>query len=260
MAQPPLRPPVAADDEWEDVSPAHGAADDEWEDVAPSNDAGTAAGGLGVLSGLTAVARPVLAEVAESQGLANVIEKVAGAGKLVPGLGTGAATAGSLAYGIAKGEDPTKLGVRAVTGAATGYGMKLLKEGAKLGLRQLQPAAAGAANILGLEPGAAATAPLAVPLAGGLAGVAGSAGFLAALQHDANRHVDIDYSKHTPDTAIARAFSNMRDSEKNRGRSLAERQDDPNDVMFTPDDTATVAADAPASDVSSVVQRFFGRR
>jgi hypothetical protein len=83
-------------------------------------------------------------------------------------------------------------------------------------------------------------APVAVPLAGGLAGLAGTAGFLGALQHDANRTVEIDYSKDTPDTAVARVFSNMRDSERNRGRSLDERQDDPADVMFQADDTATV--------------------
>src|SRR5689334_2185772 len=116
----------------------------QFEDKPAGHDAAKAAAGLAGLAALTAVAKPVLSRVATSQGLANLIERVAGAGKMVPGVGTGLATAGSIGVGIAKGEDPTKLAERGVIGAASGYGAKLGMEGLKLGLRQLQPAAAAA--------------------------------------------------------------------------------------------------------------------
>jgi hypothetical protein len=65
-------------------------------------------------------------------------------------------------------------------------------------------------------------APAAVPIAGGLAGLAGTTGFLAALQHDANRDVTIDPSKpHALDTAIAKVLMDMQRSEaiaKERGQ------------------------------------------
>lgn len=237
---------------------------------APDNRAATAAKGLGAVAGATAIAQPVLSKIAESQGLANVIEKVAGAGRLVPGAGTLAGTGASLAYGVAKGEDPTKLAVRGVTGAATSYGAKLFKEALKAGARHLQPAAANVANALGLELGApvgaglglapeaaaVGTAPLAVPLAGGLGGVTGAMGFLAALQHDANRKVTIDYSKNTPDTAIARVFGDMQRSEANRRRTRDERMDDPSDPMFQADDTATAV---PALAREAVIAQLKGR-
>jgi hypothetical protein len=85
---------------------------------------------------------------------------------------------------------------------------------------------------LALRTATALGTPAAATMAGGLAGVAGTAGFLGALQHDANRDVTIDYQKPTLDTAVARVFSNMRDSEANRGKTLEARRTDPNDVMY----------------------------
>jgi hypothetical protein len=221
--------------------------------AAPSNPMAGIAAGLGGAAAATAGALPALEQFATSPGVANAISKVAGAGRLIPGVGTGAATAASLAYGIGKGEDLDKLAARGVGGFATSYAAKLLKEGGKFALRRLQPTAASAAEALATRLGAPAgsalglggevaaigTAPAAVPLAGGIAGLAIPATLLAGIQHDANRKVTIDYSKEdTPDTAVARVFMNMRNSEANKGRTLDERMDDPNDVMFRADDSA----------------------
>jgi hypothetical protein len=143
--------------------------------------------------------------------------------------GAGALNVGKLGYDLMTGKNP----LQSAWSAVKNEGMR---QGAKLAYRAATPLASG----LGAEGVAGLAAPVAVPLAGGLAGIAGTAGFLGALQHDANRHVDIDYSKDTPDTAIARVFTNMRNSEANRDRTLDERMDDPDDVMFKPDETATV--------------------
>lgn len=200
-------------------------------------------------------------------GLAGVAAAVPAAKWLAERIATSPAIGGAV-QGVTRAAAPLNVGMQAyevlsgrktlgqaAMGAAKG---EAIRRGTKLAYRAATPVAEG----LGAEGVAGMAAPVAVPLAGGLAGLAGTAGFLGALQHDANRTVDIDYSKNTPDTAIARVFSNMRDSEKNRGKTLAERQDDPNDVMFQPDEAVTVAAE-PASGTSSVsdaVARFFGRR
>jgi hypothetical protein len=215
-------------------------------EVTPDKPSGAGAAAAGVGLAALAGAVPIVRRVAEHVATSPLV------GRAVSGLTKAAAplNVGMQAYEVLSGRK--SLGSAAV-GAAKG---EAVRQGIKLA-----PRAAGAvASTLGAEGVAGMAAPLAVPLAGGLAGLAGTAGFLGALQHDANRTVEIDYSKHTPDTAVARVFSNMRDSEKNRSRTLAERQDDPNDVMFTPDDTATVQGSGGGSRVSAAVQAFFGRR
>lgn len=248
----------------------------------PTGAGALAAGaGLGVLAGAVPVAQRV------ASGLANLTTQVVVPDPQLslfdpkppvmqtvasPMLKRVSALAGRIAgpanivksvYDVASGkESPLEAGAEFVAGeAARKYFRpeRLIPKAAQV----LQRVATPVANALGAEGVAGMAAPVAVPLAGGLAGVAGTAGFLGALQHDANRTVTTDYSKNTPDTAIARVFSNMRDSEKNRARTLAERQDDPNDVMFTPDDSATVTAGGPpagGSSVSAAVAAFFGRR
>jgi hypothetical protein len=133
---------------------------------------------------------------------------------------------------------------------------KLITKGAQLAQRMAAPVA----DALGAEGVAGMAAPLAVPLAGGLAGVAGSMGFLGALQHDANRKVTIDYSKKgNLDTAVARVFMDMRNSEANRGKTLDERMDDPNDVaMFRPDDTAEAEIDPAAAARAAILAKLGG--
>lgn len=202
----------------------------------PSGAGALAAGaGLGVLAAGVPVAKRVAEHVATSPALGSLVQKFAPA--------AGALNVGQSALDVVTGRKSVgEAGVDAAKGEAARQVVKRVPS-------LLQRAA---------TPVAGMSAPL---VAGGLAGVAGTAGFLGALQHDANRQVDIDYQKNTPDTAIARVFSNMRDSEKNRGKTLAERQDDPNDVMFTPDEATTVRGGAGGgSSVSAAIQAFFGRR
>jgi hypothetical protein len=235
-------PPQPSDpnipDGWEVVqdSPTQAATGtpDGWEVVedatpAPSN----WMGGLSALSAAGAAAVPA------AKGLA---ERIATS----PTLGS---TAGALASRLAAPANALKQGYDVLTGkqSLTGaLGDGAMGEGARRlvrpGVQMLQRGAASVASALGSEGVAGTAAPVAVPLAGGLAGVAGTAGFLGALQHDANRQVTTDYTKNTPDTDIAKVFMHMRNSEANRGRTLDERMDDPNDVMFRPDDQAEVRA------------------
>lgn len=192
-----------------------------------SNPMAGVAAGLGGAAATTAVATPILERIATSPVLSKVIERAAAAGKLMPGVGTGLSTGASVAYGVVKGEDPLKLAGRAATGAVASYGAKLLKEGGKLALRHAQPAAATAYNALtatagapqvttlGLsgapEVAAVGSAPLAVPLAGGLGGLALSTGLLAGIQHDANREVPYDVqNRQTLVDDIAKVFTDMR--------------------------------------------------
>lgn len=195
-----------------------------------------AGAGLGLLAGAVPVARALAERVATSPAISATVGQAARLGGLY--------SLGSAANDVVHGRNPLP---------------SLLKnEGTRQGVKLAYRAATPAAEGLGAEGVAGMAAPLAVPLAGGLAGLAGSVAFLGALEHDANRHVDIDYSKDTPDTAIARVFSNMRDSEKNRGRSLAERQDDPNDVMFRPDDSVTVTPDTSGLSRAAVIAQLKG--
>jgi len=228
----------------EESAPEVGSLPQGWEVVEDTSAPTNHMAGIGGAAALAAGVVPAV------KGLA---ERVA----TQPALG---ATAGAL---VARAAGPLNVatsaydyftGKRSLTGAAT---QAAVGEGARRLMGQLpqriiqggaqmaQRAAAPVAQALGAEGVAGMAAPVAVPLAGGLAGVAGTAGFLGALQHDANRHVDIDYSKNTPDTDIARVFMNMRNSEANRGRSLDQRMDDPNDVMFQADDSATVTPTGP---------------
>lgn len=242
-----------------------GGVPDGWEVVEDANKP-SGAGALATGAGLATLAAGTAASVMPMvrNGIQDGVTRLATA----PGL---ASAAGKLAGRVAAPLNIVKQGYDVLSGKQSAFDAAkdaLVNEGARrffrperlvrAGVKLAQRAALPVAEAM---EGGAMAAPLAIPLAGGLAGLAGTAGFLGALQHDANRKVTIDYSKNTPDTAIARMFSNMRDSEKNRGKTLAERQDDPNDVMFQPDDSETVRGGAaPSSDVSSVVQRFFGRR
>jgi hypothetical protein len=195
-----------------------------------------ASAGVGLLAAGVPVAKRVAEHVATSPALGTLVQKFAPA--------AGALNVGQSALDVVTGRKSVgEAGVDAAKGEAV---RQVVKRVPALLQRAATPVAGMAAPFV----------------AGGLAGVAGSTAFLGALQHDANRKVDIDYSKNTPDTAIARAFLNMRDSEKNRGKTLAERQDDPDDVMFQADDTATVTGGAApgGSRVSDAVRAFFGRR
>ena len=202
---------------------------DDWF-AANAASAGAPSNGMGLLSAASAAgaaaipAGRALAERIATSPLvtrgAALAEKLAGK---VPGIGQ--LNAGKQLYDVASGQ-------QSIPGAAVDFARNAILSSPGRLIRGGQALAGRAATALG--------SPAALPIAGGLAGLAGTTGFLAALQHDANRRVDIDYSKNTPDTAVAKVFRNMQTSEANRGRTLDERMDDPNDVMFRPDDSETV--------------------
>lgn len=180
-----------------------------WRQLADAPDntmAGVAAGAAGAAASVPIVKR-IAEHVATSPALGNIVKRFAPA--------AGALNVGQSAYDVLTGRQTVG---GALTSAAKG---EAIRQVVKRAPALLQRAA---------TPAAAMSTPV---MAGGLAGVAGTAGFLAALQHDANRKVDIDYSKNTPDTWIARVLG---------GRSRDQRMDDPNDPMFQPDDQAVVTA------------------
>lgn len=226
------------------------ALPDGWEVVEDTPTKSSGEGALAAGAGLAGLAAAVPTVGAVANRLANLTTQVAakvpnpigfGSRAVAPVMETVASPAlqriGAVAGRVAA---PLNVGMAAVdylrgkrslTGAATQAAMG---EGARRYLtpdrllraaRVIQRGATPVAEALG--GGAAAFG------AGGLAGTAGTAAFLGALQHDANRRVDIDYSKNTPDTWIARVLG---------GRTADERMDDPNDPAFQPDDSATVRA------------------
>lgn len=219
------------------ATPGAASVPDGWE-VADAPEAPTNwMGGLSATAAAGAAALPALRGVAERVATSPALGGTASAlaARLAAPLNVG-----KQLYDVATGKQSA---LDAAKDAALGEGARrifrperMIRAGAQLAQRVAAPIA----NALGAEGVAGMAAPVAVPVAGGLAGVAGTAGFLGALQHDANRHVDIDYTRNTPDTDIAKVFINMRNSEANRGRSVDERMDDPNDVMFRPDDAMTV--------------------
>lgn len=219
----------ASDHPMPNTAKPQAAIPEGWEVVEdePTKSSGTGAlatgGVLGTLAAAVPAARMLAERVATSPMVGTAVQRLAPA---AAGLNIG-----KLGYDIATGRNP-------MSAAGSALKNELLRRGAQYAYRSAAPVA----QALGAEGVAGMAAPIAVPIAGGLAGLAGTAGFLGALQHDANRRVDIDYSKRTPDTDIAKVFMNMRNSEANRGRSLDERMDDPNDVMFQPDDAEIVRA------------------
>lgn len=246
------QPPQSVPPGWEVVeetgqsptTPVAGNGVPEGWTVAEDAPAAPSAGGLGALS---ATAAAGAAAIPAAKWLAEHIATSPTIGRIAD---TAAGRGGALLGPLAAGANPVYQGYQVATGqkslgSAVSGGLKT--EATRQAAMRAPGVAARVASALGAEGVGGMAAPVAVPLAGGLAGLAGSTGFLAALQHDANRHVDIDYSKDTPDTAIARVFSNMRDSEANRGKTLDQRQDDPNDVMFQPDESVTVRGGAPAA-------------
>lgn len=197
-------------------------------------------GGVSALAAGGAAALPAARGLAERIATSPMLSRAGAAaegvmGKL-PGLQhLGPLNAGKQAYDVLTGR-------QSIPGAVGDYARNAILSSPGRAISAVQNVAGRVATGLGAEGVAGMAAPIAVPIAGGLAGVAGTAGFLGALQHDANRHVDIDYTKNTPDTDIAKVLMNMRNSEANRGRTVDERMDDPNDVMFRPDDTEMVRA------------------
>lgn len=237
-------PPQNVPDGWEvveDTAPVAAGAPEGWELV---EDAEKPTNAMGLVSAATAAGAAAVPVV---RGLAARLASPAlgaTAGALAARV-AGPLNVGTAIYRVASGKESLP---RAAVDAAVGEGARRFFRPERMvqpAVRAVQRLAAPVANALGAE-GVVGAAPVAVPLAGGLAGVAGTAGFLGALQHDANRNVQIDYSKRTPDTDIARVLMNMRNSEANRGRSLEERMDDPNDVMFQADDSATVRGAQPS--------------
>lgn len=112
----------------------------------------------------------------------------------------------------------------------------------------LQKGATPIANALSAEGVAGMAAPVAVPLAGGLAGVAGTTGFLGALQHDANRDVPMDYTRRNLTEDIARVLG---------GAGATEAQmDDPSHPAFRADDSVTVAAQDPETGIAAALLRL----
>jgi hypothetical protein len=212
--KPPARPP--GDDEWEtvDVSEQTDAAPDEWETVAdgPAKSDGSgalAAGGmLAGLAGVVPLIQRGAEHVATSPTLGNVVKRFAPA--------AGVFNAGQSAYDVLSGRKSVGQAVK-----DGGIG-ELVRQAVKRAPAALQRVA---------TPVAGMSAPL---VAGGLAGVAGSAGFLGALQHDANRDVPMDYTKRNLTEDIARALM---------GSGATDAQmDDPNHPAFRPDDSETVTA------------------
>lgn len=186
--------------------------------------------------------------LAAGAGLAGLAAAVPAARALAERVATSPminAAVGKAGSALGAGVNPLYQAYEVVSGRkGLGKAVKdgLVTEAGRRALAAIPRAATGVANALGAEGVAGLSAPAGVAAAGGLAGLAGTSAFLGALQHDANRRVDIDYSKRTPDTDIAKVFMNMRNSEANRGKSLEERMDDPNDVMFRPDDAEVVRA------------------
>jgi hypothetical protein len=185
-------------------------------------------GGVSALAATGAAALPAAKRIAEQVATSPTLGRTAGllAKRLAP-------------LNIVKQGYDVATGKQGIVGAATDAA---LGEGAR---RLVGPAAKF------LQRAATPVAGMSVPMAaGGLAGVAGTAGFLGALQHDANRTVPMDYTKRNLTEDIARVLGSS-------GATDAQ-MDDPTHPAFRADDSATVAA-APRS-VSSVVQAFFGRR
>lgn len=206
---------------------------DGWEVVeesAPERSSGAGALAAGGALATMAGAVPVVKGLAERIATSPMISR----GMAMANKAAAPLNVGMEAYNVLTGQ---KSPTQALGGALKG---ELMRRGANLAYRGAAPVA----TALGAEGVAGMAAPAAVPLAGGLLGTAGSAAFLGALQHDANRQVDIDYSKNTPDTWIARALGG--------GPSVDQRMDDPNDPMFRPDDEAIVRA--------SVLAQLGGRR
>lgn len=238
--KPPALPPRATASSTDDFAAdlaTLDAGDDFGADLAAldatpekSDGSGALATG-GVLAGL-AGAVPLIQRGAEhlatSPALGSLVKRFAPA--------AGALNVGSSAWDVISGRKSVG---QAVKDGAIGEGVRQV---AKRAPALLQRAAAPVAG-------------MSVPLvAGGLAGVAGTTAFLGALQHDANRHVDIDYSKRTPDTDIATVFMDMLQSEANKGKTRDARMDDPNDVLFHADDTATVTPAGPPPPPSRLTQ------
>jgi hypothetical protein len=188
-------------------------------------------GGHSALAATGAAAVPVARRVAEQVATS-------------PSLGrkAGALTKRNAPLNLAKQAYDVATGRQSLAGGATDAA---LGEGAR---RLLRPGAQLAQRIA--TPVAGMSAPF---VAGGLAGVAGTAGFLGALQHDANRTVPMDYTKRNLTEDIARVLGSS-------GATDAQ-MDDPTHPAFRADDTATVsAAPAGGSRVSDAVRAFFGRR
>ncbi|HEX5010218.1 MAG TPA: hypothetical protein VFY71_07440 [Planctomycetota bacterium] len=275
--KPPQRPPQ--DDEWETVSTEGAGPADEWEtvDAEPEKSDGSGAlatgGALAGLAGLVTAARPV------ADTLANLTTQVAKDAPRAIGFTPRAVSAaapvmetvaGPLLKGattaVGKVAAPVNAGMAivdylrgkrslggAMMQAGGGYAASkvLTPERVVKGAKVLQRVATPVANALGAEGVAGMSAPVAVPLAGGLAGLGGTAAFLGALEHDANRKVDIDYSKDTPDTWIAKALG---------GKADDARMDDPDDPLFRPDDSETVTAPGtPQAGITAALLRLLGR-
>jgi hypothetical protein len=187
-------------------------AEAEPEPAEPEQSDGSGALATGGVLATMAAAVPGVKRVAEhvatSPTLGKLVQKFAPA--------AGALNLGQSAYDVVSGRKGVgEAGIDAAKGEAL---RQLVKRAPAL----LQRAA---------TPIAGMSAPLA---AGGLAGLAGSAGFLGALQHDANRDVPMDYTKRNLTEDIARALM---------GSGATDAQmDDPTHPAFRPDDSETVTA------------------